>query len=157
MIVKNQTHKPVTEINKLIDWVVDNFQPLIDDDIEIHIRTFNGKGDMFGISFYGLDLKIDGQQTKVEHGYLIHNVEPTSKQLAIVYITKHPEKYIAFKHIEGITWQEAFVITLVHELRHLWFDRKLKGREEDDDVRYYEQKALKKYRKAHETNKATHT
>jgi len=150
MIVKNQTHKPATEINKLIDWVVENFQPLIDENIEIHIRTYNGKGDMFGISFYGLDLKVEGQQTKVEHGHLIHDVEPTSKQLAIVYVTKHPEKYVPFKEM---TWQEAFVVTLVHELRHLWFDRKLKGREEDDDVRHYEKRALKKYRKTHEANK----
>lgn len=155
MIVKNQSKFKSRELNPLIDWVTENFQPLVDGGVEIHIRQFNGKGDMFGISFAGFDLRIEKYCKEIRHGHLIHDTEETTKQLAIVYITKHPEKYEAFK---DMTWQEAFVTTLVHELRHLWYDRKLKGRDEEDDAEHYEKRALTKYRKyKRESGKTTHT
>ena len=132
------------EIGPLIDWTVENFQPLVDEGVEIHVRTFNGKGDTFGISFTGFNLKIEKYSKEIKHGHLIHDTDPTSKQLAIVYITKHPEKYAPFK---GFTWQESFIATLVHELSHLWVDRKLIGKEEEGFVEHNEEKAIKKFRK----------
>lgn len=147
MIVKNQSNFSHEEINELIKFVISNFKTLIKDDIEIHIRQYNGRGHI-GIAFPGFypDFMNSISKKDVAQKHLITDIESTTKQFAIVYVTKTPTRYKCGRNPDK-TWQELLIVTLVHELRHLWHDRKRMGFDEEEDCRQWERKALKKFKR----------
>jgi hypothetical protein len=139
MIIKNFSRMKTNEIMKLANFVIQHYPGLDHAGVEVHVKQYNGRG-VLGLAYPTTNR---AEISKREQHYF-KEIEPTSKQLALVYIRKNLKKW---KKSDVITWQEDFIATLTHELRHLWHFRHKQGLEEEEDCNRMETIAIKKYRK----------
>lgn len=147
MWIKNLSKKSTRKVNALCQMVVTWFPELDNKDIEVHVKNVAPRIKTWGWAFG--DLSPDGIATipKRDHHYFKH-IEPTTKQLAIVYTIKSPKNRAGFA--DDATWEEQFVCVLTHELRHLWHSRD-KG--EERDCNKFGKLAQEKYREYLSTRK----